>query len=62
MTHVYAAKERPNQWGVSLSKVTRDSNNLIDLAVCMVGAIMGARVVLNSGKRRKKKTGRATFA
>lgn len=55
MTHVYNARMRPNQWGVSLSKVTRDSSNNVDLAVCMVGAVMGARIVLNSGKRRRKK-------
>lgn len=61
VTHVYAARLRPNQWGTSLSKVTRDSSNLVDLAVCMVGAVMGARIVLNSGKRRRKKTGKAFF-
>lgn len=61
VTHVYNARMRTNQWGVSLSKVTRDSSSNVDLAVCMVGAVMGARIVLNSGKRRRKKTGRATF-
>lgn len=59
--HVHNAKERPNQWGTSLSKVTRDSSKHIDLAVCMVGSVMGARIALNSGKLRKRKTGRATF-
>ena len=58
MTHVYNARMRPNKWGVSLSKVTRDSSATIDLAVCMVGAVMGARLVLNSGKRSRKKTGK----
>lgn len=60
-THVHNAKKRPNQWGTSLGKVTRDSSQRVDLAVCMVGAVMGARIVLNSGKRRKKRTGRAFF-
>jgi hypothetical protein len=60
-THVHNAKNRPNQWGNSLAKATRDSKQVVDLAVCMVGAVMGARIVLNSGKRRKKKTGRAFF-
>lgn len=60
-THVHNAKNRPNQWGTSLGKATRDSKQRVDLAVCMVGAVMGARIVLNSGKRRKKKTGRAFF-
>lgn len=60
-THVHNAKERPNDWGTSLSKVTRDSSNHIDLAVCMVGSIMGARIALNSGKLPKKRTGKAFF-
>ncbi len=60
-THVHNAKIRPTQWGNSLAKATRDSKQLVDLAVCMVGAVMGARIVLNSGKRRKKKTGKAFF-
>lgn len=55
--HVHNAKARPNKWGVSLSKVTRDSHKKIDLAVCMVGAVMGARVALNSGKVRLRKPG-----
>lgn len=50
--HVHNAKARPNKWGVSLAKVTRDSHKKIDLAVCMVGAVMGARLALNSGKVR----------
>lgn len=53
-SHVHNARRRPNAWGVSLGKVTRDSNKLVDLAVCMVGAVMGARIALNSGKVRKK--------
>lgn len=61
-THVHNARRRPNPWGVSLGKVTRDSKKLVDLAVCMVGAVMGARTALNSGKLpTKKKTGKATF-
>lgn len=60
-THVHNARKRPTMTGMSLGKVTRDSSKHVDLAVCMVGAVMGARIVLNSGKRRKKKSGRATF-
>jgi hypothetical protein len=56
VTHVYNARMRPNQWGVSLSKVTRDSSSHVDLAVCMVGAVLGARIALNSGKRRRMVT------
>lgn len=51
--HVHNARRRPNQWGVSLGKVNRDSKNLVDLAVCMVGARMGRRIALNSGKLKK---------
>jgi len=50
--HVHNAKRRPNEWGVSLSKETRSSNKLIDLAVCMVGAQLGRRIALNSTKIR----------
>lgn len=60
-THTHNARNRPNQWGTSLSKVTRDSSKHVDLAVCMVGSIMGARTALNSGKLKKPKTGRAFF-
>jgi hypothetical protein len=61
-THVHNAKNRANQWGMSLGKVTRDSSKHVDLAVCMVGSIMGARIALNSGKLKKRKSGKATFA
>lgn len=56
--HAHQAKQRNNKWGTSLGKVTRDSNKLVDLAVCMVGARMGRRIVLNSGKLPKKRSGR----
>lgn len=52
--HTHNARRRPNQWGVSLGKVTRDSDKHVDLAVCMVGSVMGARLALNSGKLRKR--------
>ncbi len=59
--HTHNARRRPNKWGVSLGKVTRDSSKLVDLAVCMVGARMGRRLALNSGKLNaapKKRPGR----
>ncbi|MDQ8046728.1 MAG: hypothetical protein REI11_19135 [Patulibacter sp.] len=61
--HVHNAKRRPTPWGVSLGKVTRDSKKRVDLAVCFVGARMGRRFVLNSGKvrQRKARRGRAVF-
>lgn len=60
-THVHNARRHPNQWGVSLSKTSRDSHQLVDLAVCMVGARLGRRLALNSGKlnrRKRRGTGR----
>lgn len=51
--HAHNAKRRPNQWGYSLGKASRDSSQLIDLAVCMVGARMGRSLALNSGKYRQ---------
>lgn len=60
--HVHNARRRPNPWGTSLGKVTRDSRKLVDAAVSMVGAVMGARIAANSGKLdRKRRSGRATF-
>jgi hypothetical protein len=52
-SHVFNARRRPNQWGVSLSKVTRDSSKLVDSAVAMVGARLGRRLVLNRTKGKK---------
>ena len=60
--HVHNARRRPNQWGVSIGKQSRSSSKLIDFAVGMVGARLGRRLVLNSGKTRRKRTGRAVFA
>ena len=59
--HVHNARRRPNQWGVTLGKISRDSQHLVDLAVCMVGARLGRRLALNSGKLKRQKTGRAAF-
>lgn len=51
-TQTHNSKRRPNQWGYSLGKASRDSHQLVDLAVCMVGARLGRGVALNSGKVR----------
>jgi hypothetical protein len=53
-SHSHHAKARPNQWGTTLGKRTRDSNDKVDLAVCMVGARLGRRLALNSGKVRRR--------
>lgn len=57
MDHFHNAKRRPNPWGVSLGKVTRDSKKRVDCAVSAVGARMGRRIVLNSGKVRTRRAG-----
>lgn len=56
--HTHNARRRTNQWGVSLGKINRDSRKLVDLAVCMVGARMGRKLALNSGKTAKKRSGK----
>jgi hypothetical protein len=60
-THVHNARRRPNQWGVSLGKQSRSSSKKVDYAVAMVGARLGRRLVLNSGKYRSKRNRRAVF-
>lgn len=59
--HAHNARRRPNRWGVSLSKQSRDSKKLVDMAVAMVGARLGRRLVLNRpirDKPREKKPGK----
>lgn len=60
LAHFNNAKRRPNPWGVSLGKVTRGSKKHVDLAVCAVGARMGRRIVLNSGRVRVRREGAGT--
>jgi hypothetical protein len=56
--HVHNARRRPNAFGIGIGKETRSSSKKIDLAFSMVGANVGRRIALNSGKTAKKKTGR----
>src|SRR5690606_19958658 len=50
VTHLKNAIEHPDPrgWGMSLSKESKDSPRKIDAAVCLVGARMLARIVMNS--------------
>ena len=48
--HAHNARCRANKWGTSLGKISRDSGKLVDLAVCMVGARLGRKIALDSGK------------
>lgn len=52
LRHVHNAKGKPNKWGTSLGKVTRDSKKHVDLAVAAVGALLGARMAEASGRVR----------
>lgn len=56
--HARNAKRYPNRHGVSLWKGHRESKRKIDLAVCMVGARMVRRMVLNNPDRKRKRTGK----
>lgn len=61
--HVLNARRRPNKYGVSIAKESRESPKKIDLAVCAIGARLARRQGLASPKwkRRSRKTGRAAF-
>ena len=50
--HVLNARRYPVAGYVSIAKDRKDSKNKIDLAVCMVGARMARRRVLNSGEKK----------
>lgn len=59
--HVANARRRPYQQFVSVGKESPDSPKKIDAAVCVIGARMVRRLVLASGKRRRKRSGKAVF-
>lgn len=63
--HVLNARRRPNKYGVSIAKESRESPKKIDLAVCAIGARMARRQLLASPgwakykeNRKKQRTGR----
>ncbi|WP_331731720.1 phage terminase family protein (plasmid) [Streptomyces sp. NBC_01005] len=57
-THVINARRRTNAWGITIGKEHRESPRKIDLAICMIGARMLRRTVLNSPKNQKRSTAR----
>lgn len=57
-THVINARRRTNAWGITIGKEHRESARKIDLAICMIGARMLRRTVLNSPKNEKRRTAR----
>jgi hypothetical protein len=54
--HLKNAIERidPRGWGISLMKEQKDSPRKIDAAVCLVGARMLARIVLNAHEEEEE--------
>lgn len=57
-SHVRNARRYPNRYGVSLWKGHRESARKVDLAVCLVGARMVRRLVLNTEKSKKVRSGK----
>ncbi len=55
--HLRNARESRGPDGVSIRKSGRNSNKKIDLAVCLIGARMLRRVVLNQGVEEPQDTG-----
>ena len=61
--HVNNARARFGKYGLQVGKSTRDSHQLIDACFAMIGARLGRREALNSGKVRKNvKRGRGNGA
>lgn len=52
--HVLNARRRPNRFGVGIGKEHRESQRKIDRAVCVVGARMVRRMLLESGRLDKR--------
>jgi hypothetical protein len=50
--HVLNARRYPVQGFVSIAKDGRESKKKIDLAICMVGARLVRRLILNNGKKK----------
>lgn len=54
VAHVNNTRIRWNKFGLAVGKKTRDSSQLVDLCVAMIGANVGRREALNSGKVRMR--------
>ena len=52
--HVANARRRTNPWGITIGKEHRESPRKIDLAICMIGARMLRRRLLNSKQYSKR--------
>lgn len=52
--HLHNCRNRPNRWGVSVGKESKDSPRKIDAAVCLIGARMVRRLVLAAPPRKQR--------
>lgn len=53
--HILNARRRPNRYGVSIGKESRESDRKIDRAVCAIGARMVRNLVIQSRAHRQEK-------
>lgn len=58
MTHTLNARRRPNRWGVSFGKETRESPKKVDALAAWTLARMARTAVLGAPAKARKKTGR----
>ena len=58
IAHTNNARARLNKFGLIIGKVTRDSAANVDATVAMIGANVGRRLALNSGRVRIRKDSR----
>lgn len=56
--HLLNARRRPNRYGVSIGKESKDSPLKVDLAVCAIGARMVRRLVLATEGTKHKRSGK----
>jgi len=59
--HFHNARRWPNTWGVTVRKEHRESKRKIDAVPATMLARLARRMVLANPKRKRKKTGRASF-
>lgn len=55
--HLNNARRRPNKYGVSFGKVTRDSSDKVDLVAAMMYALHGCKLVLDKRGMRRESSG-----
>ncbi|MGX1738554.1 terminase TerL endonuclease subunit [Corynebacterium flavescens] len=59
--HVRNARRYENRYGISIKKETKNSAKKIDAAVCMIGARMARRLVLENKDEKSDWSGEAVF-